>query len=148
MMLVTALSPGDVMTLWTMRRSEYTNWGSLHFSASPLCVKKGNRRERGGVCSLDSHSSWAEGRFPNPPPPPLTFFWTQRSPGTEVAQNWHRPPGRCQGQPLCRGVAGANAGFVFRSHLTSWFGKGGWRIINQQSDAILHCMSTRNQTSG
>lgn len=79
---------------------------------------------------------------------PLTFFWAQRSPGTEVAQNWHRPPRRCQGQPLCWGVAGAQRCFVFRSHLTSWFGKGGWLIINHQTDPILHCMRTRNQASG
>lgn len=88
-------------------------------------------RERGSVFRWTAiHPELREGFQISP----LTFFWAQRSPGTEVAQNWHRPPRRCQGQPLCRGVAGAQRCFVFRSHLTSWFGKGGWRIINHQKD--------------
>lgn len=149
-MLVTALSPGGVMTVWRMRRrSEHPNSNSVAvFSFSSVC--RGGRLEgtgeRTGECVRWTaiHPELKEGFQISP----LTFFWAQRSPGTEVAQNWHRPPWRCQGQPLCRGIAGAQCCFVFRSHLTSWFGKGGWRIINQQKDPILHCMSTCKQKSG
>lgn len=132
MVSVTALSPGDVMTLCRMRRrSEHSNSGLLQFS---VCRGEGleGMGERAGECARWTaiHPELREGFQISP----LTFFWAQRSPRTEVAQNWHRPPGCCQGQPLCRGVAGAQHCFVFRSHLTSWFGKGGWRIINQQKD--------------
>lgn len=45
MMLVTALSPGDVMTVRRMRRSENSNSGLSQCSASPLCVdQRGWRR--------------------------------------------------------------------------------------------------------
>lgn len=52
MMSVTALSPGDVMTLMR-RRSEHSNWNPSQFSASPLCVEargwRGWEREWGSV---------------------------------------------------------------------------------------------------
>lgn len=45
MMLVTALSPGDVMAVRRMRRSENSNSGLSQCSASPLCVdQRGWRR--------------------------------------------------------------------------------------------------------
>lgn len=64
-----------------------------------------DRSENGGVSLAENHSVGAEGNFPNLPSL-LTFFWAQRSPWTEVAQNWHKLPQCCQAQAL---VTGANA---------------------------------------
>lgn len=137
---------GGVMTVWTTRRSKYAKCCSLHFSASSLCWKREQERERGSALGGQPFFlSW--GKVSKSPP--LTFFWTQRSPWTEVAQNWHRPPWCCQGQPLCRGVAGAKTLFCFFVPTSLPDSeRGGWRIINQQNDAILHCTSTRKHTWG
>lgn len=79
---------------------------------------------------------------------PLTFFWAQRSSWTEVAQNWHSLPQRCQGQPLYRGVAGAYRCFVFQAHLTSWFWKGGLRIIKPQKSALSYLSHRHRRSKG
>lgn len=136
MMLAAALPPGFVMA---HRRSWSSNPGLWQFfRCCSVCrgwrLEGMGERARGCVQWTAIHPELREGFQISP----LTFFWAQRSPGTEVAQNWHRPPQRCQGQPLCRGVAGAQRYFVFHSHLTSWFGKGGWGIINQQKSLILY----------
>lgn len=67
------------------------------FCLSP--AEESNRRENGGVSWAENHSVGAEGRFPNLPSL-LTFFWAQRSPRTQVAQNWHKLPPCCQAQAL------------------------------------------------
>lgn len=117
---------GGVMTVWTTRRSKYAKCCSLHFSASSLCWKREQERERGSALGGQPFFlSW--GKVSKSPP--LTFFWTQRSPWTEVAQNWHRPPWCCQGQPLCRGVAGAKTLFCFFVPTSLPDSeRGGWRI--------------------
>lgn len=128
----------DVSTTFTRGCSD-TNWGSLQFSSSPPRVEKGIGESvfSGQPFIL----SW--GKVSNPPPPPSQHSsGLKEAPRTEVPRNWHRLPWSCQGQPLCTRRCWGKHCFVFRSYLTSWFGKGGWRIINQLRDAILHCMST------
>lgn len=70
--------------------------------AAASCLYSAEKRdssENRGVSWAENHSVGAEGNVPNLPSL-LTFFWAQRSPWTEVAQNWHKLPQCCQAQAL------------------------------------------------
>lgn len=70
--------------------------------AAVFCLYSAEKRdgsENRGVSGAENHSVGAEGNVPNLPSL-LTFFWAQRSPWTEVAQNWHKLPQCCQAQAL------------------------------------------------
>lgn len=104
---LTALSPGDVMTLWTMRRREYTNWGSLQFSSSPLRVGKGIEESVfGGQPFI---LSWGKVSKSLSLPPPNILLVSKKPPG----QKWPKTGTDCldvaRDSHSAQGVAGANA---------------------------------------
>lgn len=66
--------------------------------AAVFCLYSAEKRDS-SENRAGNHSVGAEGNVPNLPSL-LTFFWAQRSPWTEVAQNWHKLPQCCQAQAL------------------------------------------------
>ncbi len=128
-MAVTALSPADCLE---SKKKRALKLRLVQFSVfSSVCRGGDGERARQCVQWTSIHLVLREGFQILP----LTFFWTQRSAETEVAQNWHRLPQRCQGQPLCRGVAGAQCCFFFHSHLTScWEKEAGGSLTTRRTD--------------
>lgn len=109
-------------------------------SAAVFCfcsAEEKDRRENRGASWAERHSVGAGGRFPNLPSL-LTFFWAQRSPWTEVAQNWHKLPQCCQAQAL---VYRGQSCFVLTS-LPVFDSKGGGSLTDMDAVYMWHHLRT------